>query len=36
MLVTRRTIVIWHDILMIGSAWMLAWLIRFNFDIPAP
>jgi FlaA1/EpsC-like NDP-sugar epimerase len=36
MLTSRRTIVIWHDIVMIGGAWMLAWLIRFNFVFPAP
>lgn len=33
--ISRRSLVILHDLTMIGAAWMLAWLARFNFSVPA-
>ncbi len=31
-----RAVILLHDLFMIGLAWELAWLTRFNFSIPAP
>jgi FlaA1/EpsC-like NDP-sugar epimerase len=35
MYLSRRSLVILHDVTMTAIAWMLAWLARFNFVIPA-
>lgn len=36
MRISKRTIIVLHDLGMAAAAWCLAWLARFNFDFPYP
>ncbi|MBI2993844.1 MAG: polysaccharide biosynthesis protein [Gammaproteobacteria bacterium] len=36
MLISKRTIIILHDLFMAALAWQFAWWARFNFEIPFP
>jgi len=34
--INYRTVVVLHDLIMVAVAWLLAWLVRFNLEIPYP